>query len=88
MSVRATLAATLLSLALPAVAHDAGGAGAGGDGSTCSSDYATSAAPDPDPARSGKRTDADRPAIPRGAGSDASPTRQPRWHSFLPGMFR
>lgn len=88
MSVRATLAATLLSFALPAFAHDAGSPGVGGDGSSCTSDYAISASPDPDPVRSGKRTDADRPAIPRGAASDPSPVRQPRWHSFLPGMFR
>jgi len=88
MSVRATFALTLLSLALPAMAHEAGAAGTGGDGSTCSSDYAASAAPDPDPVRSSKRPDADKPAIPRGAGTDANPARQPRWHSFLPGMFR
>ena len=85
MSVRATLAALLLSLALPAVAHEAG---ASDDGLSCTSDYAASAAPDPDPARSSKRADADKPAIPRGTGGDANTARQPRWHSFLPGMFR
>ena len=85
MSVRTALAALLLSLALPAVAQDAG---AGDDGLSCTSDYAGNPAPDPDPARASKRVDADKPAIPRGAGSDSNPARQPRWHSFLPGMFR
>lgn len=87
MSVRAALAALLLSLAFPALAHEAG-AGAGEDGLSCTSDYAAGAAPDPDPARGSKRADADKPAIPRGTGGDANTARQPRWHSFLPGMFR
>ncbi|WP_132985667.1 hypothetical protein [Luteimonas terricola] len=86
MSVRATFAVTLLFLALPAAAQDARLSGTDGDGSACSADYATSAAPDADPVRGGKRPESDKPAIPRGAGADAA--RPPRWHSFLPGMFR
>ena len=86
MSVRATFAVTLLSLAFPVAAQDARVSGTGGDGSTCSANYATSAAPDADPVRTGKRPDSEKPAIPRGADADAA--RPPRWHSFLPGMFR
>ena len=86
MSVRALFAMILLSLAIPAEAREVRLAGPGGDGSTCSTDYATSAAPDVDPARAARRTETDKPVTSRGADSDA--TRPPRWHSFLPGMFR
>jgi len=82
MSVRATSAVMLFwLLALPAAANESRAPVEAGDGTTCSADASQEA----DPARA-KRTDADKPAIPRGARSDAS--RPPRWHSFLPGMFR
>lgn len=86
MSVRATFAVTLLSLALPVAAQDARLSGTGGDGSACSANYTAGEAPDPDPVRAGKRPESEKPAIPRGA--DADVARPPRWHSFLPGMFR
>jgi len=86
MSVRATFAVTLLSLALPVAAQDARLSGTGGDGSGCSADYGSSATPDANQVRAGKRPEADKPSISRGADADAA--RPPRWHSFLPGMFR
>ena len=88
MSVRAFLVLTLLSLALPAAAREARMAGPGGDGSACSTDYAASAGPDVDPVRAARRPESEKPAIPRGTGADADASRPPRWHSFLPGMFR
>jgi hypothetical protein len=77
---------TLLFAAASAEAREVRMAGAGGDGSGCSTDYAGSATSDVDPARVAKPSTSDKPAIPRGADADAS--RPPRWHSFLPGMFR
>ncbi len=90
MSLRALLVLTLLSLALPAEAREARMGGPGGDGSACSTDYASSAGPDVDPVRAARRPESDKPAIPRGTGTgaDADASRPPRWHSFLPGMFR
>lgn len=87
MSLRALPVLILLSLALPAEAREARMAGPGGDGAGCSSDYA-SPGPDVDPVRAAKRPESEKPAIPRGTGSDADASRPPRWHSFLPGMFR
>lgn len=88
MSVRALLAMTLLFLAATATAQarEVRLAGPGGDGAGCSTDYAGSATADVDPARVTKPATSEKPAIPRGADPDAS--RPPRWHSFLPGMFR
>jgi hypothetical protein len=86
MSVRAILAISLLSLTFQAGAREARMAGAGGDGSGCSADYPASGAPDVDPARASRRPEAEKPVTPRGADPDAA--RPPRWHSFLPGMFR
>lgn len=92
MSLRILAVLTLLSLALPAEAREARMAGPGGDGSACSTDYAASTAPDVDPVRAARRPESEKPAIPRGTGtgtgSDADASRPPRWHSFLPGMFR
>lgn len=88
MSVRALLVLTLLSLALPSEAREARMAGPGGDGSACSTDYAASTGPDLDPVRAARRPESEKPAIPRGTGSDADASRPARWHSFLPGMFR
>ncbi len=86
MFVRALIAMTLLSLAVPAEAREARMAGPGGDGSSCSTDYATGAEPDVDPVRTTRRIEPEKPVSPGGADSEAS--RPPRWHSFLPGMFR
>ena len=88
MSFRILAALTLLSLALPVEAREVRMAGPGGDGSACSTDYATSAGPDVDPVRAARRPESEKPAIPRGTGSDADASRPARWHSFLPGMFR
>ncbi|WP_449284017.1 hypothetical protein [Luteimonas yanweni] len=86
MSVRAITAMILLSLACQAEAREVRMAGAGGDGSGCSADYPASGTPDVDPARATRRPEAEKPVTPRGADPDAA--RPPRWHSFLPGMFR
>ena len=85
MSVRATLPVILLLLASPVAAHEARMAAGDGDGTSCSADYPANAAAEADPARA-KRTESEKPSIPRGAESGAS--RPPRGHSFLPGMFR
>lgn len=87
MSFRALPVLILLSLALPVEAREARMAGPGGDGSGCSTDYASPGL-DADPVRAAKRPESEKPAIPRGTGSDADASRPPRWHSFLPGMFR
>lgn len=86
MSVRALPVALLLCLAVPAEARDARMAAEDADGTACSADYAGSSTPEADPVRTGRRPAADKPATSRGADADAS--RPPRWHSFLPGMFR
>lgn len=85
MSVRALIAMLLLSLAMSAEAREARLAGPGGDGADCSADYASGSAPDVDPVRAARRPEAEKPVSPRG---DADASRGPRWHSFLPGMFR
>lgn len=97
MSVRALLAFPLLALAFGAQAREARLAGPGGEGG-CSADYASAATPDVDPVRASRRPEADKPVVPRGAGAGAGAgtgssgsetgARPPRWHSFLPGMFR
>jgi hypothetical protein len=86
MFVRALFAMTLLSLAVSAEAREARMAGPGGDGSNCAPDYAIGAEPDVDPVRTTRRIEPDKPVSPRGGDSEVS--RPPRWHSFLPGMFR
>lgn len=40
------------------------------------------------PATVTPRTRSAKPAVGRGTGSDETTVRPPRWHSFLPGMFR
>ena len=86
MSVRVLIALLLLTLAMSAEAREARLAGPDGDGSSCSADYAASSAPDVDPGRAARRPEAEKPGASRGADPDAA--RGPRWHSFLPGMFR
>ena len=87
MSARALIAVTLLFLALPAGAREIRMASAG-SGSDCAADYPAGAAPDVDPVRAARRPESEAPAIPRGTGADPDVPRPPRWHSFLPGMFR
>ena len=86
MSVRILPVAFMLCLALPAEARDARMAAPGADGTACTTDYAGSAAPEVDPARPARRPESEKPTMSRG--SDAEASRPPRWHSFLPGMFR
>jgi len=86
MSVRALIAMLLLSLALSAEAREARLAGPGGDGADCSTDDPAGSTADIDPARAARRVDGEQPVMPRGADSEGP--RGPRWHSFLPGMFR
>ncbi len=86
MSVRALPVALLMCLAFAAEAREVRMAGAGGDGGGCSADYPSGATAEADPARPARRPDSDKAPMSRGSDPDAA--RPPRWHSFLPGMFR
>lgn len=90
------LAASLLLLAfvaMPALARDARQLGANGDGGCPDQAGAAADATLPAGRRAPGATDtaprdpaATRPAASNRGGEDA--VRPPRWHSFLPGMFR
>ena len=87
---RYALCLLLLSLSAFADARDVRMHGANGDGG---SDACTvPAAPAPAPAKptsttAGSHTKAKTPPLFRGGDDDSGP-HAPRWHSFLPGMFR
>lgn len=94
MSIRLALCLLLLCASMPAIARDMHLSAANGDGGgSC-----TDAAPPGDEAGpthgTDKRPQAPKPAKGKPAaaatrGSDAgADIRPPRWHSFLPGMFR
>lgn len=85
MSVRTVLALALLFSALPALAREAPSGSPQDQG--CSADQGAAGAATDDPARASRRPEAEKPALPRGASPDVS-RPGPRWHSFLPGMFR
>ncbi|KLI99449.1 hypothetical protein WQ56_12450 [Luteimonas sp. FCS-9] len=82
--------ALLFAACLPAAAREARTPGAA-DGAPCSATpaVATQEAADPDAARRPPAASASkaRPPVTGGIESDG-PLRGPRWHSFLPGMFR
>ena len=90
-----TLALLLLCLAFAgataARSHEVALHGPNGDGGDCDSVAATtppeSASPKPVPAPPVKRTTHIKPVVTVRDG-DASVGHTPRWHSFLPGMFR
>ena len=86
MSLRLALLIMLLPcLALPLQAREVRMAGANGDGGACPEQLEADVE-GVDATRPGKRASRDKPAVTRGAEPQA--VRAPRWHSFLPGMFR
>lgn len=85
MSVRALPMVLLMCLALPAEGREIRMAGAGGDGTGCNTDYPSGAAAEAAPIRPAPRPE---DKAPMSRGSDPEAARPPRWHSFLPGMFR
>ncbi len=81
----------LLCASLSVAARDVRMSGANGDGGTCPELAAADASPTMrvgKPVTTTPRTRSAKPAESRGAGSDETTVRPPRWHSFLPGMFR
>jgi hypothetical protein len=92
MSLRLAVCLLLFCTCLPAMARDVKMSGANGDGGACP-DLVAAGVEDAQTARGGKRAPAttaasrDKSATTRGADAE-NVVRPPRWHSFLPGMFR
>jgi hypothetical protein len=92
MSLRLALCLLLFCACLPAMARDVKMSGANGDGGACP-DHVAAGIEDAQAVRGGKRTatsgaaSRDKPAATRGTDAE-NVVRPPRWHSFLPGMFR
>ncbi len=92
MSLRLMTCLLLFCASLPVSARDVKMSGANGDGGTCPDLVAANAHEPPavaagKPANAAARARSAKPAAGRGAGDD-NVIRAPRWHSFLPGMFR
>lgn len=95
MSIRLALCLLLLCASFPLVARDARMMSASGAGSagSCQDDSAQNDDPTLSQA-AGKRAahpvkPASKPRVaPSRSGGDPGDVRPPRWHSFLPGMFR
>lgn len=88
MSTRLALCLLLTCASFAAGARDVRQAGANGDGGTCP-EALSAAVDEPTPARPGdKREPAAAGKSTRARGGDNQSLRAPRWHSFLPGMFR
>jgi hypothetical protein len=88
MTVRTALLVMTLVLPLvlvPAEARDIRMSAAGGGGGSDCPGQADEDDAEVDPTRAGKRASRDKPVITRGAEPQVT---RPRWHSFLPGMFR
>jgi hypothetical protein len=98
MSTRLALCLLLLCASSPLMARDAYMAGANGDGGSCQDDAALALhdddatpapAPAAKPARQAVKPAKAKPSVAgRGGGDNIGDIRPPRWHSFLPGMFR
>jgi hypothetical protein len=99
MSTRLALCLLLLCASFPLMARDAHMAGANGDGGgSCQDDAAlalhdddaaATPAPAAKPARHAVKPVKAKPSVAgRGGGDGIGDIRPPRWHSFLPGMFR
>ena len=88
MSTRLALCLLLTCASFAAGARDVRQAGANGDGGVCPEELAA-AAEESAPARAdGKRNAAAGAKSVPARGGDNQAMRPPRWHSFLPGMFR
>jgi hypothetical protein len=92
MSPRLALCLLLCGLSFPLMAHEISRAGANGDGGSvdaevCNDDVANVARKPV-----GKSTAAPKPSVKAktatARGGGIGDQRPPRWHSFLPGMFR
>lgn len=88
MTLRIALLLLLCSASLPLVAREVRQAGPNGNGScpTETESQADETVADGREHRGTSAAPAERPAKPGGTGEAA--VRNPRWHSFLPGMFR
>jgi hypothetical protein len=87
MRFRLAICLLLLGASLPLAARDVRQSGANGDGGSCPEVLAADEAATParGAARRVPANAGDRPAV---RGGDSQGVRPPRWHSFLPGMFR
>jgi hypothetical protein len=91
MSLRLMTCLLLLCASMSVAAGGMQRSGANGDGGTCP-EVIAAGGEEPQIARAGKpaaataRNRTDKPAVSRGG--DQNTVRPPRWHSFLPGMFR
>ena len=88
MSTRLALCLLLTCTSFAAGARDVRQADANGSGGTCADELPVTAE-DPPPVGAGGKRNA--PAGAKAAparGGDNQSMRPPRWHSFLPGMFR
>lgn len=87
-----TLALALLALSMGAVAREVRHQGPNGDGGDCPIAAAEAETGTPAPARraADPRGKAKASPMVRGSGGNdgEGATARPRWHSFLPGMFR
>jgi len=88
MSTRLALCLLLTCASFAAGARDVRQADANGTGGTCPDELSV-AAEEPAPVRAGgKRNPAAGAKAAPARGGDNQSMRPPRWHSFLPGMFR
>jgi hypothetical protein len=91
MSLRLATCLLLFCASLPVAARDFKMSGPNGDGGSCPEAISAGIVDDTLAPRAAKRSPVgaggDRAAATRGAEAE-SVVRPPRWHSFLPGMFR
>lgn len=91
MSIRLAVSLLLICACLPVAARDFKMSGANGGGGSCPETTAAGITDEAPALRAARRapaaTDRDGPGLTRGADAE-SVVRPPRWHSFLPGMFR
>lgn len=87
MSTRLALCLLLTFASYSAGARDVRQAGANGDGGVCPEELPASV-DETAPASAGSKRAPAVKSAPAARGGDNQSTRPPRWHSFLPGMFR